>query len=121
MAFITTKEVAEKRKELRNLFPIKAGWKFSVTGGNSSSLSIKLMQYPTEYNFPEYIDINPFHFDSSCEHYGIKDKEKYVLSVMLDIALRGHWDKSDLMTDYFNCAYYYDIGIGQWNRPAVHA
>jgi len=48
-------------------------------------------------------------------------KEQNVLHKMHDVARNGWWDKSDTMTDYFHCAYYYDIAIGKWNKPAVEA
>jgi hypothetical protein len=31
------------------------------------------------------------------------------------------FDKSDIMTDYFHTAYYYDISIGQWDKPYITA
>jgi len=32
---------------------------------------------------------------------------------------KGNWDKSDIMTDYFNVGWYVDINIGQWDKPYV--
>lgn len=29
----------------------------------------------------------------------------------------GWYDRSDIMTDYFDIAYYIDIKIGKWNKP----
>jgi len=36
-------------------------------------------------------------------------------------ALKGDdwYDNSDAMTDYFNTAFYYDIAIGDWDKPYV--
>lgn len=31
----------------------------------------------------------------------------------------GWYDRSDIMTDYFNTAYYIDINIGTWDKPYV--
>ena len=30
-----------------------------------------------------------------------------------------YYDNSDAMTDYFDTAYYYDINVGQWDKPYV--
>lgn len=39
----------------------------------------------------------------------------------LTAAMRGDlwYDNSDIMTDYFDTAYYLDINIGKWDRPYV--
>lgn len=40
----------------------------------------------------------------------------------LTAAMRGNlwYDNSDIMTDYFDTAYYLSINIGRWNRPYVY-
>ena len=37
-------------------------------------------------------------------------------------AMKGDkwFDKSDIMTDYFNTAYYLNINIGKWDKPYVY-
>jgi hypothetical protein len=39
----------------------------------------------------------------------------------LTAAMRGDlwYDNSDIMTDYFDTAYYLNINVGQWNQPYV--
>ena len=39
----------------------------------------------------------------------------------LTAAMRGDlwYDNSDIMTDYFDTAYYLNINIGRWNKPYV--
>lgn len=31
--------------------------------------------------------------------------------------LEDHWDKSDIQTDCFHCAYYHNLYIGEWDKP----
>jgi hypothetical protein len=40
----------------------------------------------------------------------------------LTAAMRGDlwYDRSDIMTDYFDTAYYLEINIGKWNKPYVY-
>ena len=40
----------------------------------------------------------------------------------LSAAMRGDlwYDNSDIMTDYFDTAYYLDINVGRWDRPYVY-
>ena len=39
------------------------------------------------------------------------------LNELIGVLYEGHWDESDIMTDYFHCAYYVDVSIGKWNKP----
>jgi hypothetical protein len=116
MAYITTEEVKEKRDLIKKAFPAKEGWKFSVTREHHSSIVISLMQYPDSYNFGQsYQQINHYHLDN-C---GLGDDEKEVLKKVNEIAHIGWWDKSDIMTDYFNTAFYVNLQIAKWDRPAT--
>ena len=116
MAYITTEQVKEKRVLLKKAFPAKHGWRFSVTREHMSSINISIMQYPDNYDF------NTPH--NCVNHFYIKDSdfgenEKEVLLKINEIAHLGHWDDSDMMTDYFNCAFYVNLSIGKWDKPAV--
>jgi hypothetical protein len=59
------------------------------------------------------IDVNPYFLD---EQFSGDAKE--FLTKAFD-ALRGedYFNKSDVMTDYFNVSHYFDIRIGKWNKP----
>jgi hypothetical protein len=59
------------------------------------------------------LDVNPYWFQ---DHFTGKAKD--FLSEAFD-ALKGagYYDNSDIQTDYFDTAYYYDINIGKWNKP----
>lgn len=119
MAFITNKEVSAKRASLKKAFPSKSGWKLSITGGNSSTLRVDIMEYPIGFEFPEHGDINPYHLQTSMDKLELNQPAKDAAILMYKIMKEGHWDRSDIMTDYFNCAYYYYLAIGKWNKPAV--
>ena len=86
------------------------------------------MQFPAGYDFaierregdtssPLYTQLNHYHLDNS----GLGAKEIKVLKKVNEILHIGHWDKSDLMTDYFHCSHYVNMHIGKWDRPAVQA
>ena len=114
MAYITTDQVKEKRNLIKEAFPAKEGWKFSVKRQHHSSIIIAIMQYPDNYDFgTEHLGINHYWFNDS-EEYG--DAEKEVIKKLNDIAHLGHWDESDIMTDYFNCAFYVTLEIGKWDK-----
>ena len=119
MAYITKEKVAEIRKEIRSKYPSKDGWKWSIRGGNSSELSVRLMAAPKGYLFEGHKQINQYHLRTNCENLGYGFKEYLVLSRVLKIMTRDHWDKSDIMTDYFHCAWYNNLCIGDWERPVI--
>lgn len=67
---------------------------------------VTLMQH---YNFM----VNQYWF---TEHY---DGTARTFLAEVDRAMRSaNWyDRSDIATDYFDTAYYYDICVGAWNKP----
>ncbi len=59
------------------------------------------------------IDVNPYYF-----HQHFSGEAKEFLGKAFDL-LKGddYFNKSDIMTDYFNTSHYFDICIGKWNKP----
>lgn len=120
MAYITADQVKNFRNQIKAAFPVKKGWKWSVTGKNHSSVDATLMQFPKGYTFPtdKSMDVNHHYLDETKK---LGKKEIAVFKKVNEILHSEHWDKSDIMTDYFHCAYYVNMGIGKWNKPAVQA
>lgn len=116
MAYISAAEVKEIRDNIKAAYPVKDGWKWSVRGHNHSSVKASLMAYPKGYKFPGHSDVNYYYIDR-MENVG--EKEKEVLTKVKEILFAKHWDESDIMTDYFNCAFYVSMEIGRWNKDAV--
>lgn len=58
-----------------------------------------------------YQQVNHYYIDN---HFSGKAAE--VLNAIKRGLSAKHWDESDAMTDYFNCAYYMSINIGKWNK-----
>lgn len=67
-----------------------------------------------ELSKSECMSVNVYWID---EHYTgeVRDFLNELHTAMMD----GNWDKSDIMSDYFNVGWYTDINIGQWNKPYV--
>lgn len=121
------KEIAaEVRETLKKELP---EWKFSVrkesySGGGS--VTVSLMAGPEEVSNKNYAQLNPYTF-LSCSGYGREKLESNgtqltpkgfeVLELAAKVLAKEHWDDSDIQTDYFSCAYYMHIEIGQWNKP----
>lgn len=59
------------------------------------------------------LDINPYWYH---EHY--TGESLAFLSEIIPAMKAADWyDNSDISTDYFNTAYYYDVNVGTWNKP----
>ena len=139
MAYISTEEVADIRARLKAAFPAKDGWKLSVRKEHSSSVNVRFMAGPHTF---KAFDFDPYATDpdvprckAQAEAMGaVKevtdggvnhcyiadhwDKESAaILQKASDIIHRDHWDKSDIQSDYFHCAFYVSMGIGQWDKP----
>lgn len=143
MAYISTEEVKAIRTALKTEFPYV---KFSVTKEHHSSVNIVVLEAPFAFRFDarnerygEQTALNVHHSrvsqyyedqdigrDGQINQFGDKhvplgDHECYVfLRKVVAIAEgQGWYDNSDLMTDYFNVAYYINISIGAWDKPFV--
>ena len=118
MAYVDHEVIEKVRSEIRKLYPSKAGWKFSITGARTSSLSVKVMKAPASAKIPEtYMDINHYWIKENAEKNGWSPEFVKLAEDLNRIVHVDHWDKSDIMTDYFHCAYYVNLGVGKWNRP----
>ena len=134
MAYISTDDVKHIRNELKKELP---QYKFSVVRDHHSSVSISLMKGPA-FNDYEYFDrynntittanlsdgehhqINQFHLE---DFYGKENAD--ILSKIDTISRTAPaknggkvwYNDSDIMTDYFDIAYYVHISVGKWNKP----
>jgi hypothetical protein len=59
------------------------------------------------------IDVNPYWFQ---DHFTGKAKA-FLTEVFDGMKSAGWYDNSDVQTDYFDTAYYYDVNIGNWKQP----
>ena len=118
MAYISTEQVSTVRKSLKAAFPT---FKFSVTRRHHSTVCVVILAAP--FDLMQGEDANRGYANVN-EHY-IKEHNKNnapkaeILQKISDIAHVGYYNNSDLMTDYFDYAFYVDISIGDWERPFV--
>lgn len=61
----------------------------------------------------DYIQVNHYWLDR--DYKGVALKALQELKDALLVA--GYYNNSDVMTDYFDTAYYYNIYVGKWNKP----
>jgi hypothetical protein len=125
MAYITKEEVQKKTAKLKAVAK-KYGITLSVSGSNSSTITVTIRKGKLDFIGNYYkgvmadtyrnmsLDVNPYWYQ---DHFtGI------VLECLNEIhaVLReDHYDHSDIMTDYFHCAWYLYVKIGTWNKPYI--
>jgi len=59
------------------------------------------------------LDINPYWFQ---EHYG-GESYHFLREIMNAMRSADWYDRSDIQTDYFDTAYYYNVHVGNWQKP----
>lgn len=68
---------------------------------------------PTRGN---HIDVNHYHIDNDDR---LTDYAKVMFNLINDFICSYRYDDSDSMVDYFNTNFYYDLGIGKWDKDFV--
>lgn len=130
MAYITSNEVAEKRKKIKGLFPAKNGWKFSITRNKTSRIVCNVLKSPYDIRKfylpgPKYqftgidtitdetnVSVSLFNIDK--KYYGPARRDLSAIASLLD---EGNYDKSDVMNDYFDVGFYVNLELGHYDKP----
>jgi hypothetical protein len=125
----TVKEIA---KEIKNEIQKIKGVKVSASS-KDGHLYVSLIEAPFEVivnneivrgrgyqsaevksDFTGNYSVNQYHFNSD-ENLTID--AKILFNLIEEIVKKYHWDKSDSMTDYFHCAFYYSYSVGRYDKP----
>ncbi len=117
MAYVTKETIAKCRAaaaDIRKKYGIKMT--FSVSNGSTLLCTIQSgrIDFIGSYRgncTDNYIQVNHYYIDS-----WFSGEAAECLNEINKIMHADHWDKSDPMTDYFNCAYYVNIHLGRWNK-----
>ena len=84
--------------------------------GNWYAKGIENGDFTDSKEKPTYIQVNEYYIQ---DHYtgSVKDFLLELKGAMLSC---GWYDNSDIMSDYFDTAWYIDICIGKWDKPFVY-
>jgi len=129
MAYISTEEVRAIRKELKNTFPsmrfsvrkrYHLGVTVSILSGDRDFSDIEIRNFITDEVIPfsGYMQINHYHLYKYGKHEEFFQKIVDVIKTAPAQVPGGKawYDNSDVMSDYFNTAFYFDIEIGNKNQ-----
>lgn len=120
MACVNQEKKAKIAAALAPVVP--AGWKYSLAVRNHSTIVCTISKAPVDIIAafqPERpttnIDVNVYYVKQHCKDAAIAE----VLQKIVDALNTDNFDKSDIMTDYFNVGHYVDLNVGRWNKPFV--
>lgn len=136
MAYVSEQVINKARVALKALNK-EYGVKATLSGKNSSSLTLKISEGSIDFignycdaiierkhymndadSVVQYvknngsIQINQYYLDTQFSGKALEYLEKAKAIMHVD-----HWDESDIMTDYFHCAYYVSMNVGRWDKP----
>lgn len=121
MAYMSQEKKAVIAAKLKPVLK-KYGVKGTLSVRNHSKIVLNIKSGAIDF-FEDYgdredakkfgIQVNPYWFK---DHFTGKSKS-FLTEAFEALKSADYYDNSDPMTDYFNCAYYYDINIGKWNKP----
>lgn len=138
MAYITKEEVQEKRRLITALCK-EYGVTATVSGSNSSTLTVTIRKGQIDFigNYVDTVDTYPTNSQQQKDNALFYKKRGFMtvnhycidwqftgialdfMMELLQIMKIGHYDRSDIMTDYFHCAWYIEIIIGGWDKPYI--
>lgn len=61
-----------------------------------------------------HFDINTYWYD---EHFTDGTAKTFIGEMVQALKAADWYDRSDIMTDYFSTAYYYNLTVGSWQHP----
>ena len=118
MSYISTEDVKKIRVALKNEFGKKL--KFAVRKSPSChSVSVTLKSGTVDFsdlmrNPNEQVQVNHYHLGNYGVHKSLFEK---IVEIIKTAPSKKWYNNSDPMIDYFDVAFYFDLNIGEWDKP----
>ena len=115
MAWITTEQVKQIRIALKEKYP---EIKFSVRREHGSSVHVTILKSPYDFSYmprfrpDSHTSVNRYHIPEGPHQNLIED----IVNIIKFGSDRKFYDNSDGMIDYFDTAFYLNVGIGSWEK-----
>lgn len=121
MAYMNQEKKATIAAELKKVIP--ASWKWSLSVRHHSAIRLCISAAPIDLiaeHLPSphltgketYLQLNEYHLEQAYKGELLETFKR-----IKDALNIGNWDKSDVMTDYFDVGHYVHLHIGQWDKP----
>ena len=138
MAYISKEQVQEKRGLISALCK-EYGIRATVSGSNSSTITVTIRKGWIDFlgNYVDTVGNNWLNCQQEKDNALFYKKRGYMTvnhyfldrqfsGIALEFMLKllaimkiGHYTNSDIMTDYFDTAWYTGINVGEWGKPYV--
>ena len=118
MSYISTEDVKKIRVALKNEFGKKL--KFGVRKSPShSSVGVTIKSGTVDFsdlmrNPNDHVPVNHYHLGNYGVHKSLFEK---IIEIIKTAPSDKWYNNSDPMTDYFDVAFYFDLNIGEWDKP----
>jgi pectin methylesterase-like acyl-CoA thioesterase len=103
-----------KKYGMKGTISIRSHMTLCVTLSSGSLDLIGDAQKKTDRQIGTYMDINPYWFETN---FSDEKNKAFIREMISAIKGQGWYDRSDVQSDYFDCAYYFDISVGRWDKP----
>lgn len=120
-----SKELATALRERVKPINKKFGMKTSVSR-DSGRLTLRVisgkLELPQVYSANPYYTLSYHHgftSGSRSAHYAFSTEQAEYLNALREALMHDHWYKSDIMSDYFSCAFYPYLEIGRWDKGYI--
>lgn len=90
----------------------KYGVKGTLSVSNNMSINLNISEGSINFGL-DHGSVNTYWIDEN--YFG--DAREFLKECVEALKSAGYYNRSDLMTDYFDVAYHYNINIGRWNKP----
>jgi len=137
MAYMSQEKKKEIAEQLKKVVP--KGWKYSLGVRHHSTLVMTIRSAPVdlidEHNRAVYAKNPGYRADSqnyvgrdrlaednfsvNVYHEPMMLENKEVFQKILKVLNTGNYDNSDIQTDYFECGFYVDLKVGEWDKPFI--
>ena len=120
MSYISTEDVKKIRVALKNEFGKKL--KFGVRkSGGSHSVGVTIKSGTVDFSdimgttdFDKYVQVNHYHLGNYGVHKSLFEK---IIEIIKTAPSNKWYNNSDAMIDYFDVAFYFDLNVGEWDKP----
>jgi len=114
MAYVS-KEVVKNAREALKVVNKKYNMKTSLRVDNHTALHCTIISGSIDFGFTSG-DINHYWIDTDTR---LSPIAKEYLEEVNKVLHAEHWDKSDIQSDYFHCAFYVYIRVGRWDKHYI--
>ena len=119
MSYISTEDVKKIRVALKTEFGKKL--KFGVRKSPSChSVSVTIKSGTVDFsdimrnNTYDQVQVNQYHLQNYGVHKSLFEK---IVEIIKTAPSKEWYNNSDAMIDYFDVAFYFDLNVGEWDKP----